>query len=171
MPALQFDVSFDESTLFARLVVNLAAIDPIVGETARAIGASSRVAYKAASPSQRMAKAVSTKQRKRGTERVVQTGIAEKPMGAPVHGRDPGTQAIARWTDRGTAEKGTGRIYRTTLGPDGTPLPFYFTGRPIPWVRGQKPQAWVKVARDASDVATEMLALNMGDRIAERLAS
>lgn len=158
-----------EPSVYAEAIVAIAGVDELVGQATRTMGVASRAAYKAAVPSKRVGKAVSTRQRKVGIVRTVSTGVNERPMGEPIHGRDIGTTAVGRWLDKGTADGGTGLIFRRKLGPDGEPMPFMHWGYAVPHVRGQQPTGWVREARDASDTVVPLILTELDRRIDARL--
>lgn len=157
---IQYRVTMGPST-YARVIRNFAAVDEIVDQTAVAVGGAARAAYRAASPSTRVAKAITTSNRKArggGTGRIIKTGVKKGNHGGEIHGRDVGFQALAMWTDSGTADGGTGKIFRKNGEP------FMHWGYPVPWVSGQAPQRWVSEARGGADAATLTLVAVMNDR-------
>lgn len=166
---MSYSVRYEtEPSTYARLAVAIAAVDGMTAQTMRTIGVASRAAYKASVPSKRVAKAVSSRQRKVGNTRIVRTGIGERAMGEPVHGRDVGAQAVGWWLDRGTADAGAGKIFRTTLGADGKPAPFMHWGNAVPFVRGQAAQNWLRIGRHGADVVAFALVDDLGVRIDNR---
>ncbi|MEN0015552.1 MAG: hypothetical protein AAGC46_19445 [Solirubrobacteraceae bacterium] len=157
---------------FARLVVAISEVDQMTAATARTMGTAARAAYRTSVPSKRVAKAVVTRRAKKGTTYTVRTGVANRPMGEPVHGRDPYTAAVGWWLEHGTGH-GTGRANRQGDGlirRTDPSKPFFLFGRELPFVRGQAAQPWVRGARGAADAVGATLAADLNERVSERLA-
>lgn len=160
-----------EPSTYAKLTVAIASVDQMIAQTTRTVAVAARAGYKQAVPSARVANAVTSKYRKAGPVRTIRTGIANKPLGPPVHGRDPGAQSLGFWLDKGTGygtgkanRLGDGKIRRTDPSQ-----PFMHWGYPVPFVSGQKAQPWVREARAAGDIVGSTLIAELGVRVRHRL--